>query len=337
MKKVVTVLLLSLIVGALVFAQGASEASSAKPVNLVLSDINGENTIWGKTNKMFADLVKERSGGRINVALFLGGQLGSEEDNVNALRTGVVSITVLNCANFQTRGINVPEYTLFGLPYLIRSSAHGTKFWQGKDGMALSAKVAEATNGEIVSMNAYVSSTPKHFFSKAKREHLADFAGLKMRSATSQISIDMIEAFGMVASPMGLNDVYSALQTGMIDGTEHNLSNIWNYAFYEICPYIILTHQTFNQNGYIMSGIAYNSLSEADRKLVFECMQEACAWCNSEYTNEDVQMRARLEEKGVTIYEPADIQEWYDAAQVLYDKYAKGYDKFIETVISYDK
>ena len=233
-KMVLTILIFGFVIG-FVSAQATTEEKKIKPVTLILSDINTEATIWGKTDKMFADLVKERTEGRVNVEVFCGAQLGNEEENMNNLRTGVVSITVLNVANLQTRGVNVPEFTLFGLPYLIRSSEHGTKFWLSEDGKALSDKISKATNGSIVSMHAYVSSTPKHFFSKEYRANLADFAGLKMRSATSQISIDLIKAFGMTPSPMGLNDVYSALQTGMIDGTEHNLSNIYNYAFYEVC------------------------------------------------------------------------------------------------------
>ncbi len=304
-------------------------------ITLILSDINTETTIWGKTDAMFADLVKERTKGKINVEVFCGAQLGNEEENVNNLRSGVVSITVLNVANLPTRGVDVPEFSLFGLPYLVRSSEHGTAFFNSEDGTALSNRIAEATNGEIVSMHAYVSSTPKHFFSKEYRENLSDYAGLKMRSATSQISIDMIEAFGMIASPMSLNDVYSALQTGMIDGTEHNLSNIYNYAFYEICPYIILTHQTYNQNAYIMSGKAYNSMSAEDAATVIACMQEACAWCNSQYSQEDAEMRKALEALNVTFIEPANIQEWYDAAKPLYEKYGAGYEDFIETVLSY--
>lgn len=313
-----------------------AEVVYEKPeITLVLSDINNETTIWGKTAQLFADLVAERSKGKIEIKLFCGGQLGSEEDNVNNLRNGTVDITVLNVANLETRGVNVPEFTLFGLPYLVRSPEHGTRFFNSEDGIALADRIAEATNGEIVSMYSYVSSTPKHFFSKEYRENLADYAGLKMRSATSEISIDMIEAFGMTASPMGLNDVYSALQTGMIDGTEHNLSNIYNYAFYEICPYIILTHQTYNQNAYIMSGSAAEKLGE-DKQLVIECMQEACAWCNATYTAEDEEMAKKLTDLGVTFIEPANIQEWYDAAQPLYDKYAEGYDEFIATVLSYE-
>lgn len=311
--------------------------AEAKPeITLVISDINPEDSPLGMTNFKFAEMLKEATNGRIQADIYCGGQLGTEADNVNNLRLGVVAMTRVNTGNLAARGIDIPEYTILALPYLIRSAEHGMAFLKSEDGAALAGRVEEVTNGEIVSMEAYIASTPRHFFAKKPVTSMADMAGTKVRSETTDLKIDMMSAFGMSATPMPLNDMYSALQTGMIDGGEHNLSSIKSYAFYELCPYVLLTAHSYNTNVYLISGKIWNSLSPEDQAIVKECMQKACDWCTEYYPTEDDAIMAELAPKGVTFTEPTDIDVWAEAASALYPKYAAGYEDFIEVVQSYN-
>ncbi len=335
MKKLLVIMMCVLICSCLFAQAGAEAAKSEEHIKIVLSDINNADTILGAGSMRIAELVKERTNGRIEIECFLGGQLGSEEENVQNLRSGAVGITRINVANLQTRGINVPEYTLFGLPYLLRGKEHGEKYFYSDKGIELANKIGEATGGEIYGLTGYIISTPRHFFAKTEVHSMADMAGMKVRCETTPMKIDMMTAFGMSATPMGLNDMYSALQTGMISGAEHNLTNIKSYAFYEQCPYILLTHNNYNANIYLISGVVADKLSKEDLAIINACVKQACMEETEAYPNDDVVIRKELEAKGVKFIEPDDIEVWQNAAQQLYTKYGAGYEDFIAEVLSY--
>ena len=318
-------------------SEAAEKTYDNPEVTIILSDINNSDSILGKASLQIAELIKEKTNGRIVVETYLGGQLGNEEENIENMRVGTVGITRINVANLQTRGIDVPEYTLFGLPYLLRSKDHAANYFYSENGAKLSSRIGEATGGEIYALNGYIISTPRHFFSKKPVTCMADMNGMKVRSETTEMKIDMMAAFGMSATPMGLNDMYSALQTGMIDGGEHNLTSIKSYAFYEQCPYILLTHNNYNANVYLISGIIYDTLSDEDKTIINECVREACEKATEVYPLDDIAIREELEAKNVTFTEPTDIEVWQEAAQALYKKYGVGYEDFIAEVLSYDK
>ena len=336
MKKIISLAMVLVLLCTFVMAGGSSEASADKPIRITLSDIDSSETVPGRADQAVAELVYERSGGRIVIDVFPGGQLGDEAENVENLRSGAVGITRINVANLETRGIDIPEYTLCGLPYLFRSREHAEKFFYSEQGKALSDKIAEVTNGEIYPLDGYTIASPRHFFFKTEVRNLAEAAGKKVRSESTPIKIDMMSAFGMSATPMGLNDVYSALQTGMIDGGEHNISNYKNYAFNEQCPYVLLTSHNFNSNIYLISGTVVNQLSEEDLALLNECFREIAEQASDNFEAEDDELMGELEAAGVTFIEPEDIEAWQDAAQTLYAKYGAGYEAFIDEVLSFD-
>ena len=337
MKRLISIGLVLVLLCSFVVAGGSSEASADKPIRITLSDIDSQETVPGRSSQRVAQLVNERSGGRIIIDVFPGGQLGDEAENVENLRSGAVGITRINVANLETRGVDVPEYTLCGLPYLFRSREHAEAFFYSEQGKALADRVAEVTNGEIYVLDGYTIASPRHFFFKTAVHNMAEAAGKKVRSESTPIKIDMMTAFGMSATPMGLNDVYSALQTGMIDGGEHNISNYKNYAFNEQCPYVLLTGHSYNSNVYLISGTVVDQLSEEDLALLNECFREVAEWASDAFEAEDDELMGELEATGVTFIEPEDIENWQNAATTLYSKYGAGYEDFIDTVLSYDK
>ena len=336
MKKFAAVSLCLLLAMFVVFANGQSEKADGQ-VKIILSDINNAESIPGKADQAFADLVYERSNGRIVIETFLGGQLGKEAENIENLRSGAVGITRINVGNLETRGIDVPEYSLFGLPYLLQSKEHAEAFFYGPDGLKLADKIDQVTNGEIVALNGYVVAPPRSFFFKTEVKTMAEAAGKKVRSETTPMKVDMMKFFGMSATPLGLNDMYSALQTGMIEGAEHNISNYKSYALYEQCPYFLLTRNNYAANIYIMSGVLSDQLSEEDFQLINDCCKEVCLEYSNKFAEADKTDMEALKAKGVVFNEPTDIDEWQAAAQKLYKKYATGYDEFIDLVLSYAK
>ena len=312
-----------------------TEQYETPEITIVLAENDNETTVSSRAIAMFCQLVDERSHGRIKIEPYYGGQLGNEAENIENLRTGIVGITRINVANMENRGIDVPEYTLFGLPYLIRDEEHAKKFLDSDDSHQLAERISTATNGQIVSLDSYIVASPRHFFSKNPITSMADMSGMKVRSETTELKIDTMEAFGLSATPLPLNDMYSSLQTGMIDGGEHNLANIKSYAFYEQCPYVLLTGHSYNVNVFLVSGAVWTTLSQEDKDLIQTALQEASAWGTEQFVIETDSLQKELEAKGVTFTEPIDMENWQNAAQPLYDKYGSGYESFIETVLSY--
>lgn len=303
-------------------------------LTLKFPEINADAGDVCKMERYFADLVKERSHGRIQIDVFGGGQLGDEAQTMEQLRLGVVDFIRINPANASTRGIDVPEYTALGLPYLIQSIQGGIDYLYSDSGKAVADKVAVATNGEIVSMYNYIVTTPRHMYTKTLVTNLEEMKNLKIRSETSEIKVDMINCWAS-ATPLPFADIYTSLQTGVIDGCENAFHGYRDNAWYEVAPYCLLTGHSINASIYLMSGITWGKLTAEEQVMVIEAMKESCDWFQNIQDEGIVAVEAELREKGVTFTEPTDPQAWQDACKPLYEKYAVGLEDFIADIQSY--
>lgn len=303
-------------------------------LTLKFPEINADAGDVCVAERYFADLVKERSNGRIEIDVFGGGQLGTEAETMEQLRLGVVDFIRINPANAATRGIEVAEYTALGLPYLVQSIQGGIDFLYSDSGKAIADKVAEVTNGEIVSLYNYIVTTPRHMYTKTLVTNIDEMKKLKIRSESSDIKVDMINCWAS-ATPLDMNEIYTALQTGVIDGCENAFHGYYDNAWYEVAPYCLLTGHSINASIFLMSGVTWNKLTADEQVMVVQAMNEACAYFQQIQEEHEVEVKTQLTEKGVTFTEPTDPQAWQDACAPLYEKYAAGLEDFIAEVKSY--
>jgi len=243
----------------------------------------------------FAETVKAKSGGRIEVTVAPSGQLGDDAAMVTALRTGALDMS----ANSQGALANtVPEYAAFGMPFLFADLAQAWKLMDGPVGKELAARSAE--KGLVVL--GYWDNGIRHM-SNSKRPFLKaeDLKGMKMRTPPDSVTVDIMQSLGAEAQQIKFAELYVALQQGVVDGQENPLMNIHASKLYEVQKYISLTGHKYEMTPFLMGKRTWDRLSDADRKVVQEAAAEATALQRRLSQESDDKLVADLKAKGVQI------------------------------------
>ena len=243
----------------------------------------------------FADVVKAKSSGRIEVQVAPSAQLGDDAAMVTALRTGAIDMT----ANSQGAVANaVPEYAAFGMPFMFSNPAQAFKVLDGALGKELADKSAE--KGMIV-LGYWDNGIRQMTNSKRPINKVEDMKGLKMRTPPDATLVDIMQALGAEAQQIKFAELYVALQQGVVDGQENPLVNIHSSKLYEVQKYLAMTNHQFQMTPFLMSKRTWDKLSEADRKIVQEAAAEATALQRKLSQEADDKLLADLKSKGVQV------------------------------------
>jgi tripartite ATP-independent transporter DctP family solute receptor len=243
----------------------------------------------------FADLVKAKTNGRIEVAVSPSAQLGTDPAMITALRTGALDIT----ANSQGAiASTVPEYNAFGMPFLFADVGAAFKVMDGPVGKELAAKTEE--KGMIVL--GYWDNGIRHMTnSKRPLNNPADLNGLKMRTPPDAVTMDIMKAVGATPQQIAFSELYVALQQGVVDGQENPLANIASAKIYEVNKYISLTGHKYEMSPFLMSKRTWEKLSAADQKAVMDSALEATTLQRKLSVEADQKLAAELKAKGALI------------------------------------
>jgi len=243
----------------------------------------------------FAEVVKAKSGGRIEVQVAPSAQLGDDAAMVTALRTGALDMS----ANSQGAVANaVPEYAAFGMPFLFSSPAQAFKLLDGPLGKELADKSAE--KGLIV-LGYWDNGIRQTTNSKRPITKVEDMKGLKMRTPPDATLVDIMTALGAEAQQIKFAELYVALQQGVVDGQENPLVNIYASKLYEVQKYLAMTNHQFQMTPFLIGKRTWDRLSEADRKAVQEAAVEATALQRKLSQEENDKLLGELKAKGVQV------------------------------------
>ena len=246
----------------------------------------------------FAEVVKARSGGRIEVQVAPSAQLGDDAAMVTALRTGALDMS----ANSQGAVANaVPEYAAFGMPFLFSSPAAAFKLLDGPLGKELADKSAEKG---LVLLGTWDNGIRQMTNSKRPIGKVEDMKGLKMRVPPDATLVDIMKSLGAESQQIKFAELYVALQQGVVDGQENPLMNIHASKLYEVNKFISLTGHKYEMTPFLMSKRSWDKLSDADRKAVQEAAAEATALQRKLSAEADDKLLAELKAKGVQVTTP---------------------------------
>lgn len=272
----------------------------------------------------FAEVLKAKTGGRIEIQVAPSAQLGDDAAMVTALRTGALDIS----ANSQGAVANaVPEYGAFGMPFLFANSAAAFRLLDGPLGKELADKSSE--KGMIL-LGTWDNGIRHMTNSKRPITKVEDMKGLKMRVPPDATLVDIMKALGAESQQVKFAELYVALQQGVVDGQENPLVNIHASKLYEVQKHLALTSHQFQMTPLLMSKRSWDRLSEADRKAVQEAAAEATALQRRLSQDADDKTLAELKAKGVQVTTPdkaafekatADVDDkWSNGAQGAYVK-----------------
>ena len=292
-------------------------AAHAQAVKLTLGHGAAPGNPRHEAADKFADVLKARTAGRIEVQVAPSAQLGDDAAMVTALRTGALDMS----ANSQGAVANaVPEYAAYGMPFLFSTPAQAFKLLDGPLGKELADRSAE--KGMVVL--GYWDNGIRHMTNSRRAiTKVEDMKGLKMRTPPDAVLVDIMQALGAEAQQIKFAELYVALQQGVVDGQENPLVNIHASKLYEVQKHLALTSHMFQMTPFLMSKRTWDKLSEADRKAVTEAAAEATALQRKLSQEADDKLLADLKTKGVQVTTP-DKAAFEKATASVDDKWAAG-------------
>lgn len=243
----------------------------------------------------FAEVVKAKTNGRIDIQVAHSAQLGDDAAMVTAIRTGALDIT----ANSQGAvAAAVPEYAAYGMPFMFSTPAQAFKVLDGPLGKELADKSAD--KGMVVL--GYWDNGIRHMTnSKRPITKVEDMKGLKMRTPPDAVLVDIMQALSADPQQIKFAELYVALQQGVVDGQENPLVNIHASKLYEVQKHLALTSHMFQMTPLLISKRTWDRLSEADRKVMQEAATEATALQRKLSQEADDKLLADLKAKGVQV------------------------------------
>lgn len=245
---------------------------AAQAETLRASLIGPMETAQGQGLQKFAELVKERSGGELEVEIYPDGQLGNLAESVEQVQNGIIDMTTAVpsiLAEF------VPELQVFGVPFLFRDYDHWTKVVDGEIGAEFSDMTTAKADTVIL---GYFGGSVRNLVTSKKVEKLEDAAGLKVRLHPTEVLSAAWGSTGIQPTVLAYGEIYNGLQLGVVDGLENEPEWVKRMKFYEQAPYITLTQHEIVTRPFIFSAKTFDRLSEELQKIILEAGAEAAAY-----------------------------------------------------------
>jgi tripartite ATP-independent transporter DctP family solute receptor len=307
--------LLMKLAGAVIIAAAVSGAANAQTV-LRSSDTHPDGYPTVEAVEYFGQLVKDRTAGRYSVEVYHSAQLGEEKDTIEQVRSGVIDLNRVSMAPFN--GI-VKESIVPSLPYLFRSEDHMHKVMDGAIGDQI--KAAFEPYG-LVALAFYDAGARSFYNSKKPINSVADMVGLKFRVIQSDIFVDMVSALGANATPMPYGEVYSAIETGVIDGAENNFPSYDTAKHSEVAKHYSLDEHTILPEVFVMAQTSWDKLTPEDQEIFKQAAKESVAKQRELWSAKVAESRAKVEAAGSKITNP-EKQGFIDAMAPVYEKHVK--------------
>jgi tripartite ATP-independent transporter DctP family solute receptor len=277
----------------------------------------------------FKEILEGKSNGRVEVHVHPAGQLGSQRDFVEALRSGTLEITMVTIGFYSAYD---PLLNIFELPYLFRDRDHAYRVVDGPVG----TQIKDRVNKKGVHVMAFWEAGLRYVTNNVRPINKPeDLKGLKIRVPESKVNIDTFKAFGANPAPLPFTEVYMALKQGVFDGQENPPSNIYQSKLYEAQKYLSLTGHQFLVHMFMYSGQLWDKLPADIQKMTEESAIEAGKFQRDYTWQQDTKLVAALKEVGMQV-NSVDKQAFMEKAQPLYAEYAKLYGddakRFIEQI-----
>ncbi|RWD67604.1 MAG: TRAP transporter substrate-binding protein [Mesorhizobium sp.] len=264
--------------------------------------------------KYMGELIKQRTNGRYSIEVYHSAQLGEEKDTIEQTQSGVIDLDRVSMGPFN--GI-VPETAVPSLPYIFRSVDHMRHVMDGPIGDQI-LKAFEAH--DLVGLAFYDSGARSFYNTKKDITSIADLKGMKFRVIQSDVFVDMVNALGANATPMAYGEVYSALQTGVIDGAENNWPSFESAKHYEVAKHYTLDQHQIVPEVLVMSKASWDKLSPEDQAIVRQAAKDSVVKMREFWDAQEKKSRDIVEKAGVKVSE-IDKQPLIDAMKPVYDKY----------------
>ena len=302
---------------------GAASAAEIKERTLRFAFQNVKEHPQGQGAQKFAELVGEKSGGKIKVRLFPGGTLGGDLQTVSALQGGTLDLTVLNSGILAAQ---VPEFAMLDFPYLFNNTAEAHAVIDGAVGQQLHASLE---NKGLIGLGYWDLGFRNLTNSKRPVTKPEDMAGLKIRVIQSPIYLETFKALGANPVPMPFPEVYTALEQRTVDGQENPYTVILGNKFHEVQKYLSATSHIYNPQSFVIGQKTWNKLSSDEQALIREAAAEAQTFQREITAKAQTEALDKLKQEGIAANEiaPEEVERFRDKVKPVVEQFSKDLDQ----------
>lgn len=325
MKKILATILTLVMVLSCASALASTEAYTFK-----WAEVNPAEHLMSLSAKEFGAALEELSGGRMKIELYPAMVLGDEANSLMLLQMG-------ECDFFRGNAVSMGDFgatkmNALALPFIFQSRDHLWAVLESEVGDEILANVQDSGSG-MVAVGWFEEGARHFFFNKKQVSSLADMAGMKIRVSQNEMSMDIVRAFGASPTPISYSELYTSLQTGVIDGAENPAVGYESNSFFEVAPNFTYGGYSYTPSPILMSEMTWNKLDEEDRGIVKAAIAVAQAWNKDNAKANEENALARAQEKGCIVTQ-ADVSEFVEAAKPVYEKYGANQGELIEKIQS---
>ncbi|PWR25805.1 TRAP transporter substrate-binding protein [Zavarzinia aquatilis] len=303
--------------GTAALAAAAPLPAFAAPIVIKFSHVVAPDTPKGKGAQKFKELAEKYTNGAVVVEVYPNSQLYKDKEELEALQLGAVHMLAPSLAKFGPLGVQ--EFELFDLPYLMQSYDDLRKITDGDVGKMLLGKLeAKGIKGL-----AYWDNGFKVMSANSPLRTPDDFLGLKMRIQSSKILEAQMQALGAVPQVMAFSEVYQALQTGVVDGTENPPSNMYTQKMHEVQKHASLSNHGYLGYAVIVNKAFWEGLDPAVREQLDKALAESTVFANSIAKEENEKSLAAMKVAGTTEFHELTAEEkaaWIEVLTPVHEK-----------------
>ncbi|MDF2648741.1 MAG: C4-dicarboxylate transporter [Paenibacillus sp.] len=274
-----------------------------------------ENTPKGLAAQEFARLVKEKTNDTIKVELFPNSTLYNETEEVAALQGGSIQMIAPSFSNISEV---VPEWMAMDLPFVFQNDEDVAKAFQGKIGNILMRKLEPKG---IVGLGFWANGFKQMTSNRGTLAHPQDFRDLKFRILPSKVIESQFRHLNAKSVAIPFNQVYRSMESGLVDGGENTISNIYSKKMYQVQKYLTISNHAYLGYGVLMNKVFWEKLSADQQKTINEAMQETTIWANQnaiEINRKQWNELQRIGQMNVHLLTNEERDEWQQALEPVY-------------------
>ena len=296
---------------------------------LKASDVHPEGYPTVQAVENMGKKLEEATGGRLGIQMYASMQLGGEKEAIEQAQIGALQLARVSVGAL---GPVIDDLNVFNLPFLFRNTEHMQKVIDGPIGQAMLDKVTNNPQVKLIGLCWMDAGARNVYDSKKPIRTIADLKGQKVRVMGNPMFVDMMNALGGNGVAMGYDQVFSALQTGVVDGAENNPPSFVFDNHYQVAKYYSLTEHLIVPEMLVFSRVSWDKLSPEDQGLLKKFAREAQLDERQLWNKVEAEAMQKMKAAGIEIIPIADKKPFQDAVKPVWDKYGAKYADLIKEI-----
>lgn len=314
-RAVLRGVMVGLIGAALLLAAGAGQTQAGERITIKFPTVHGDpKSLFNQGAMKVGEVLARKFGDRIKFEHYPASQLGNEREILEGLRIGTIEMTTSGVA-----GIAEPLFDIIDMPFLFTDRHHVYSVLDGAVGKEILGKNRD---NRLVALGYWENGWRHVTNNRRPINSPADFKGLKQRVVEHKIYLATMRALGANAIPIPYGELYTALKTGVVDGQDNPLINIWTAKFYEVQKYLTLTGHVYSNNIVFVSKKFWDGLPREIQDGIREAVAEGAVHIRKESIQADKELTDKLKAAGMTVNAITNKGQFVEATKGVYDSFA---------------